>query len=167
MDLKGTVAIVTGGNGGLGRRICDALARAGSNVAVVYARSRDEAEAVAHELQGRGVRAEAVGCDVTDPRQVETLPSRVLESFGQIDILVNDAAYNKMIPFDDLDAMTNEEWDKILTINLTGPMLCMKAVVPAMKRQGGGASSISLPWRDSRRRALPFPTRCRRLASFT
>ena len=66
------------------------------------------------------------------------LASRVLESFGQIDILVNDAAYNKWIPFDDLEALTYEEWHKILDVNLTGPMLCTKAVAPAMRRQGAG-----------------------------
>jgi 3-oxoacyl-[acyl-carrier protein] reductase len=55
-----------------------------------------------------------------------------------VDILVNDAAYNKWIPFRDLDAMTYEEWTKILDVNLTGPMLCIKAVAPMMRHQGGG-----------------------------
>ena len=138
MDLKGAVAIVTGGNGGLGRRICHALAGAGCDVAVVYAQSRDEAQAVAGELRDMSVRAEAFQCDVTQPQQVQNLASQVLETFGRVDILINDAAYNKWIPFDDLDAMTYEEWNKILDVNLTGPMLCIKAVAPAMKRQGAG-----------------------------
>jgi len=60
------------------------------------------------------------------------------EHFGRIDILVNDAAYNKWIPFNDLDALGLDDWQKILSVNLTGPMLCMKAVVPHMRRQGGG-----------------------------
>jgi 3-oxoacyl-[acyl-carrier protein] reductase len=138
MQLQGTVAIVTGGNGGLGQRICHALARAGSDVAVVYAHSHDGARQVAIELQSTGVRAEAMGCDVTSPSQVQALVSRVLDTFGRVDLLVNDAAYNKWIPFDDLDAMTYEEWQKILAVNLTGPMLCIKAVAPAMRRSGGG-----------------------------
>src|SRR4029078_11016637 len=62
----------------------------------------------------------------------------VLKTFGRIDILINDAAYNKWIPFNDLDAMTYEEWQKILSVNLTGPMLCIKAVAPLMKRSGAG-----------------------------
>ena len=138
MQLKGTVAIVTGGNGGLGQRICAALAKAGCDVAVVYARSRDEADAVAAGLREAGVRAEAFGCDLADPAQVEALVARVLERFGRIDILVNDAAYNKWIPFPDLDALSHEEWQKILSINLTGPMLMTRAVAPAMQRAGAG-----------------------------
>ena len=137
MDLKGTASIVTGGNGGLGQRICRALAEAGSDVAVVYARSRNEAEEVAAGLHDTGVRVQAFQCDVTRPEQIERLASEVLEAFGRIDVLVNDAAYNKMIPFDDLDG-AYEEWDKMQSINLKGPMLCIRAVVPAMKRQGGG-----------------------------
>jgi 3-oxoacyl-[acyl-carrier protein] reductase len=138
MELKGTVAIVTGGNGGLGQRICHALARAGSDIAVVYAQSHDAARSFAAELKGTGVRAEAIACDVTDPGQVQDLTKRVVETFGRIDILVNDAAYNKWIPFNDLDAMTYEEWQKIMSVNLTGPMLCIKAVAPVMQKQGSG-----------------------------
>jgi len=138
MQLKGKVAVVTGGNGGLGQRICHALARAGSDVAVVCAQSRDAAQAVAAQLKSTGVRAEAMACDVTSPAQVQGLVSRVLETFGRVDLLINDAAYNKWIPFNDLDALTYEEWQKIIAVNLTGPMLCIKAVAPAMQRQGGG-----------------------------
>lgn len=138
MQLQGTVGIVTGGNGGLGQRICHALARAGADVAVVYAQSQESAQRVAVDLRNIGVRAEAMACDVANPSQVEDLVSRVLDTFGRVDLLVNDAAYNKWIPFNDLDAMTYEEWQKILAINLTGPMLCIKAVAPAMQRQGRG-----------------------------
>jgi 3-oxoacyl-[acyl-carrier protein] reductase len=138
MQLKGKVAIVTGGNGGLGQRICHALARAGSDVVVVYAQSREDAETVTKELQGIGVRTAAMQCDVTNPSDVEKLVSRVVDTFGRVDILVNDAAYNKWIPFPDLEAMTLEEWQKILAINLTGPMLCIKAVASVMRKSGGG-----------------------------
>lgn len=138
MELQGAVAIVTGANGGLGQRICHALAQAGSHVAVVYAQSREQAQNVAVALQQTGVRAEAVQCDVTNPQQVDHLVSHVVETLGRVDILVNDAAYNKWIAFHDLDAMTYEEWSKILDVNLTGPMLCTKAVAAVMRRQGRG-----------------------------
>ena len=88
MDLTGTVAIVTGGNGGLGQRICRGLATEGSRIAVVYAKSRDEADGVASDLTAGGATAEAVQCDVTDPEQVEALVATVLETFGRIDILM-------------------------------------------------------------------------------
>ncbi|MGE5510627.1 MAG: SDR family NAD(P)-dependent oxidoreductase [Bacteroidota bacterium] len=138
MNLKDAVAVVTGGNGGLGQRICHALASAGANVAVVYAQSAKEAETVARDLQNRGVKAEAFGCDVTDPAQVQRLMESVVGRFGRIDILINDAAYNKSIPFDDLDSLTFEVWSKILDVNLTGPMHCIKAVAPIMRRQKRG-----------------------------
>jgi len=122
----------------LGQRICHALAKAGSDVVVVYAQSREDAQTVAKDLQGTGVRAAAMPCDVTNPSDVEKLISRVIDTFGRVDILVNDAAYNKWIAFPDLDAMTLEEWQKILAINLTGPMLCIKAVASVMRKNGGG-----------------------------
>jgi len=139
MDLKGAVALVTGGNGGLGQRICHALAKEGVNVAVVYANSREQAEGVADILASRyQVAAAAFACDITDGAAVAALPERVMRRFARLDILVNDAAFNKSIPFGDLDGLTIEVWDKIMAINLTGPMRLIKAVAPAMKAQKRG-----------------------------
>lgn len=139
MELKGAVALVTGGNGGLGQRICHALAREGVSIAVMYARSHDQAEDVASELKSRyQIDAAAFACDITDGAAVEELVADVTKRFGRLDILVNDAAYNKAIPFADLDNLTIDEWDKIIAVNLTGPMRLTKAVAPVMKAQGQG-----------------------------
>ena len=139
MELRGAVALVTGGNGGLGQRICHALAREGAHIAVMYAQSRAQGEAVAKELAATyQVNAAAFGCDITDQAQVEALVAAVHKHFGRIDILVNDAAFNKSVPFPDLDSMTMELWDKIMAVNLTGPMRLTKAVAPVMKAQGRG-----------------------------
>jgi 3-oxoacyl-[acyl-carrier protein] reductase len=139
MDLKSTVALVTGGNGGLGQRICHALAKEGVHIAVMYAQSREQAEQVTHDLTSRyQVNAAAFGCDITDPQAVEALVKDVTARFGRLDILINDAAYNKSIPFQDLDGLTQETWDKIMAVNLTGPMRLTKAVAPIMKAQGAG-----------------------------
>ncbi len=139
MELSGAVALVTGGNGGLGQRICHALAREGVHVAVMYAQSRGEAEGVARELASRHqVNAAAFQCDITDAASVERVVGEVTGRFGHLDILVNDAAYNKAIPFPDLDSLTMEVWDKILDVNLTGPFRLIKAVAPVMKAQGTG-----------------------------
>ena len=139
MDLKGAVALVTGGNGGLGQRICHALAKEGVNVAVGYAKSREQAEGVADGLAARyQIAATAFACDVTDGDAVAALPEQVTRRFGRLDILVNDAAFNKSIPFPDLDGLTLEIWEKIMAINLTGPMRLIKAVAPAMKAQKRG-----------------------------
>jgi 3-oxoacyl-[acyl-carrier protein] reductase len=139
MNLRGAVALVTGGNGGLGQHICHALAREGAHVAVMYAQSREQAETVARELTSRHqVNAAAFACDITDAAAVATLVGAVTARFGRIDILVNDAAYNKLVPFTDLGSLTSEVWDKIMAVNLTGPMHLTKAVAPVMKAQGQG-----------------------------
>lgn len=139
MDLKGSVALVTGGNGGLGQRICHALAQQGVHLAVMYARSREQAEGVASELMSRyQIKAQAFGCDITDGAAVERLVGEVTQAFGRLDILINDAAYNVSIPFGDLDSLTPDVWSKVMAVNLTGPMQLSKAVAPVMKAQGRG-----------------------------
>ena len=139
MELRGTVALVTGGNGGLGQRICHALAREGAHIAVMYAQSREQAEGVAREIAATyQVNAAAFGCDITDDAAITALVGAVTQRFGRLDILVNDAAFNKSVPFPELDAMTPELWDRIMAVNLTGPMRLMQAVAPVMKAQGQG-----------------------------
>jgi 3-oxoacyl-[acyl-carrier protein] reductase len=139
MDLKGAVAIVTGGNGGLGQRICHALAKEGVHLAVVYAQSREQAEGVARTMASSyQINAAAFQCDLTEQAQVEKLVADVEAHFGRLDILINDAAFNKSIPFQDLDSLTIEVWEKIMAVNLTGPLRLIKAVAPVMKRHGRG-----------------------------
>jgi 3-oxoacyl-[acyl-carrier protein] reductase len=139
MELRGAVALVTGGNGGLGQRICHALAKEGTHIAVMYAQSRDQAEGVARELASSyQINAAAFACDITDGAAVNKLLGDVTARFGRLDILINDAAYNKAIPFTDLDNLTEDVWDKIIAVNLTGPMRLTKAVAPIMKAQGRG-----------------------------
>src|ERR1700748_1520338 len=139
MDLKGAVALVTGGNGGLGQRICHALAEEGAHLAVMYAKSRDQAETVARDLASRyQINARAFACDITDAAAVDRLVGEVTQAFGRLDILINDAAYNIAIPFGDLDSLSLEVWDRIMATNLTGPMRLTKAVAPVMKAQGRG-----------------------------
>ena len=139
MDLKGMIALVTGGNGGLGQRICHALAQEGAHVAVMYAQSRDQAESDASELTSRYlINARAFACDITDGAAVDRLVGEVRQAFGHLDILINDAAYNISIPFADLDSLTLDVWNRIMATNLTGPMRLTKAVAPIMKAQGRG-----------------------------
>jgi len=139
MELSGSIALVTGGNGGLGQRICHALAKEGVHVAVMYAQSRDEAEGVARELTSHyQINAAAFACDITDGATVDRVVGDVIRRFGRLDILVNDAAYNRAIPFADLDGLTMDVWDKIIAVNLTGPLRLIKAAAPIMKSQGRG-----------------------------
>jgi 3-oxoacyl-[acyl-carrier protein] reductase len=138
MNLQNAVAVVTGGTGGLGRRICHAMAGEGADVVVCYGQRQAEAEAMAGGLQKHGSRAIAVGVDVARPESILTLVDKVLQEFGRIDVLVNDAAYNKWIPFAQLQELRMEDWTRILSVNLTGPFVCIQAVAPVMKKQGQG-----------------------------
>jgi 3-oxoacyl-[acyl-carrier protein] reductase len=138
MELKGAVAIVTGCTGGLGQRICRAYAEEGSQVAGVYLQSKAEAEALAREWSALGPRCIAAQTDMNDQTQIQQMVQRVLGEYGRIDILVNNAAYNQLVPFKDLDGLTLEIWDHILLANLTSPFMCIKAVVPVMQKQQQG-----------------------------
>jgi len=139
MELKGCTAIVTGGSGGLGERICHALARNGVNVVVNYAQSEAKAQGVVDAVSKLGVRGLAIRADVTDRAAVARMVEQTKAAFGRIDILVNDAADNKEVAFTNLDGLTHQVWDHILNVNLTGTFNCIKAVAPIMKAQGRGS----------------------------
>lgn len=138
MELKGSVAIVTGCTGGLGQRICRAFAESGTQVAGVYVQSKDQAEAFAREWSALGPRCIAVQADVNEPDQIQRMVGAVMKEYGRIDVLVNNAAYNQLVPFKDLDGLTLEIWDHMLLANLTAPFMCIKAVAPVMLKQKRG-----------------------------
>jgi 3-oxoacyl-[acyl-carrier protein] reductase len=138
MDLRDKVAIVTGCTGGLGQRICLALAKEGAMVAGVYLHSKEDAEQKARELTALGPKSIAVQADVNDPAQIEQMVKTVQSEYGRVDILVNNAAYNQWIPFRNLDELTLEVWEHIMLSNTTSPFLCCKAVAPFMRAQGAG-----------------------------
>lgn len=140
MRTEGSVAVVTGGTGGLGRRIAHALAAAGADVAMVCHQAVAEAEALAAALEAEqpGCRTRAFRADVGVASDVERLRDEVLVAFGAVDVLVNDAALNRWIPFGDLDALTPEVWDDIVRTNATGPYLCSRAFAPALRAGAGG-----------------------------
>jgi 2-deoxy-D-gluconate 3-dehydrogenase len=133
-DLGGKVAIVTGGNGGIGLGMARGLAEAGANIAIV---GRNEAKSVAAitELKQRGASAISVIADVTDKAAVAAMVERVRRELGRIDILVNNAGINIRKP---PHALSLEEWDSVIRTNLTSAFLCSQAVYPAMKEAGGG-----------------------------
>jgi len=133
-DLKGKVAIVTGGNGGIGLGMARGLADAGADVAVV-GRNEEKSKAAVTELALRGVRAIAVAADVTDKDAVGRMVERVKGDLGRVDILVNNAGINIRKPPQVLEL---EEWSSVIDTNLTSAFLCSKAVHPLMKAAGGG-----------------------------
>jgi len=105
----------------------------------MHAPSRDQAEQVVRDITAQfQVDAAAFACDLTDGAAITALVGAVTTRFGRLDILVNDAAFNKAVPFPDLGDRTPEWWGKIMAVNLTGPMLLTRAVAPVMKAQGAG-----------------------------
>jgi len=133
-DLKGRVAIVTGGNGGIGLGMARGLAAAGARV-VIAARNADKSRAAVDDLTGRGGQAHAVTTDVADERSVAHLVDGTLERCGRLDILVNNAGINIRKPVQELAL---DEWHRVLDTNLTSAFLCSKAAYPAFKAAGGG-----------------------------
>ena len=134
-SLRGKVAIVTGGNGGIGKGIADGLASAGSDIVVAARNEAKTAEAVRDIKEKFGVRVLGLKTDVRQEESIQAGVKQVLDEFGQINILVNNAGMNiRHMPQDYAVA----EWDEILEINLRGAFLCAKTVYPAMKQAGGG-----------------------------
>jgi 2-deoxy-D-gluconate 3-dehydrogenase len=133
-DLKGRIAIVTGGNGGIGLGMARGLARAGASV-VVAGRNAEKSKAAVEALRGLGGEPIAVEADVTDEAAVARLVRATLDRFGRIDILVNNAGTNLRKP---LHEYSLDDWHRIMNANLTSAFLCSRAVYPAMKAAGGG-----------------------------
>ncbi|ABQ36046.1 MAG: glucose 1-dehydrogenase [Bradyrhizobium sp.] len=133
-DLRGKVAIVTGGNGGIGLGMARGLADSGADIAVVGRNAAKSKTAVA-DLAGRGVRAIAVTADVSNQYDVAAMVAQVSRELGRIDILINNAGMSIRKPPHLLEL---EEWREVIDTNLTSAFLCSKAAYPALKANGGG-----------------------------
>jgi 3-oxoacyl-[acyl-carrier protein] reductase len=134
-DLAGLVALVTGGGTGLGAETCRLLAAAGARVAVGWSSSREAATELAASLHG----AIAVQADVRDIDAVQAMVHDVEERLAPVDLLVNDAGTTTYVAHDDLDAITTDDWERILGVNVIGAWNCTKAVMPSMRRRASGA----------------------------
>src|SRR5438874_8519602 len=133
-DLSGRVAIVTGGNGGIGLGMAKGLAAAGAAV-VVAARNREKAESAVEALSALGARSAFMPLDVADPQSCRAMVAEAAERFGRLDILVNNAGMSIRKP---PESYAVEEWQRVLDTNLTGALVCCQAAYPHMQRQGGG-----------------------------
>jgi 2-deoxy-D-gluconate 3-dehydrogenase len=133
-DLKGRVAVVTGGNGGIGFGMGRGLAEAGAAV-VVAARNREKSLRAVALLRGLGVEAEAIEVDVADEASVDALVKATVARFGRLDILVNNAGMNIRKP---VESLALGEWRQVIDTNLTSAFLASRACHPVMKKQGGG-----------------------------
>jgi meso-butanediol dehydrogenase/(S,S)-butanediol dehydrogenase/diacetyl reductase len=134
MKLENKVALVTGGNRGIGRGIALCLSNEGANVAVI-ARDIEKSQEVAEEIKKLGRKAIAIKTDVTKWDQVQAMVKQTIDEFGKIDISVHNAGVINSALVEELE---EEMYDHVMDVNVKGTFLCCKAVIPYMKRQGGG-----------------------------
>jgi 3-oxoacyl-[acyl-carrier protein] reductase len=138
MQIQGKAAIVTGGGTGVGRETGLALARLGCHVLVNYSRSREDAERTTAELRALGVKAIAVQADVARDAECRAMVEAALRAFGRLDVLVNNAGTTTFINHGDLDAVADDDWQRIMAVNLQGPFQCARAARSALEAEGGG-----------------------------
>lgn len=140
MQFVGTTTLVTGAGRGIGRGIALAFAERGSDI-VAVARTAGEVEETARLVRARGRDALALTCDVRNAAEVQAVVDAALERFGKIDVLVNNAGYAHFEPLKDTSL---DEWQRHVDVNLTGPFVCVKAVLPSMiERRSGRIINIS------------------------
>lgn len=139
MDLQQTIALVTGGGTGIGRAISLALAHRKAAVIVNYSRSKHDAEETVRTILEQGGRAVALQADVSQDKEVRNMIDQIVQQFGTVDVLVNNASITQHIPMDDLEAATEEVWDALWDVNVKGMFYCARAVAPYMKNNTRGA----------------------------
>jgi len=169
LNLQDKVALVTGGSQGLGKSICLLLAAEGAKVAINYHRSLERADKVVSEIQEKhNSGATAIYADVGEEKDVVTMFEKIDEAFGQIDILINNAAFCPTCPVAD---MTEEMWNHTLRVNLNGTFLCSREFVKRLlsRRQAGRIVNISsqAAFRGSTTGHAPYDASKGGIVSFT
>jgi len=139
-QLDGKVAIVTGGNRGIGKGIAKGLAAEGASLTIA-ARDAELLTQTAGELRDKGTKVLAVPTDVTDEDQIKALFEKAMAEYGRLDILVNNAGAFDGGPIDEL---STEAWDKVISVNLRAPFLCSREAMRIMKAQGDGGRIINV-----------------------
>ena len=137
--MKEKVAIVTGSATGVGAATAVLLAEKGCNVVINYTRSKEEAMATAQLVEQHNVECIVFKADVSNDDECKSMVEAAIKKWGKIDYLVNNAGKTKFNPFENLDGLSGEDFLDIYSVNVVGPYQMIKAVVPYMKKQGGGA----------------------------
>ncbi len=139
-DLRGKVAVVTGGATGIGLAASLAFARCGAAVAVNYSRNAEAADAAVKEIGRLGVAALAIRTDVSNDGEVRGMMGRVAKELGGVDFLVHNAGWTKRVqPHSDLEGLTDDVWDRVWAVNVKGAFYCVRAAAPHMRQRGAGS----------------------------
>ena len=146
MKLDGKVALVTGAGTGVGAATAVLFAKKGCRVAVNYRRSGEEAAEVVAAIEETGGEAFAFQADVASDNEARALVDAAIEKFGRLDLLVNNAGITEFIPFDDLDAVGDDVWQRLYQVNVVGAFHCARAAVKAMRETVGtdGAEIVNV-----------------------
>jgi 3-oxoacyl-[acyl-carrier protein] reductase len=144
VELNGRVALVTGGAGGIGASVARRFASAGiSGVVVNYRKSATEAEDLAQEIGRGGVKAIALQGNVQSDEQVRAMIARIGDTFGRLDIVINNAGVTHWVKLADLEALTDSIWDEILDVNVKGAFRCARAARPLLEASQGMIVNVS------------------------
>ncbi|HKY08659.1 MAG TPA: SDR family oxidoreductase [Candidatus Binatia bacterium] len=144
MELKGRVALITGGSGGIGGAVVRSLAKAGiSGVAINYRKSATEADQLAAETERGGVKALAVQANVQSDAEVRGMIEKIDQHFGRLDIVVNNAGVTHWVKLADLDGLTDAIWDEILDVNVKGAFRCARAAARFLEQSRGMIVNVS------------------------
>jgi 3-oxoacyl-[acyl-carrier protein] reductase len=138
MQLAGKAAIITGGGTGVGRATALLLAQQGCSVLINYSKSKAEAEQTAADVAALGVKALAMQADVADDDSVRAMVALAVRDLGRVDILLNSAGTTRFVLAADLNAVTDEDWQRIYAVNVIGAFHCSRAVKEPMLAVGGG-----------------------------
>jgi len=162
MELKGRVALVTGGAGGIGGAVVRSLAKAGiGGLAINYRRSAKAAGELAADVERARVKALTVQADVQNDAQIRGMIEQIAGQFGRLDILVNNAGVTHWVNLADLDGVTDKIWDEILDVNVKGAFRCARAAAPMLAQHQGmivNVSSISGVLTPPTLSSLPYGT---------
>ena len=143
MPVENKIALITGGGTGLGREIALALGREGVQIVVNFSQSRDDALATVSDLEALGVRAAAIQADVSVPTEARRLIAETLDAFGQLDVLVNNAARTMIVPMSELEGVSDDDWDGIMGLNVKTPWILSRAAAEALKATRGSILNVS------------------------
>jgi NAD(P)-dependent dehydrogenase (short-subunit alcohol dehydrogenase family) len=164
--LEGKRALITGGDSGIGAAVAIAFAREGASVAIAHLpEEQDDADDILAQIKAAGVQGHSFPCDLRDPAQIQTLAAGVLEAFGGLDVLVNNAAYQRY--FQSFDEITLDEWTRTFATNVHAPFYLIKQLVPHLQPGASIINTASVNAKDPTPSILPYSTTKGAVANMT
>ena len=164
--LKDKKTLITGGDSGIGAAVAIAFAREGADVAIVHLPTeKDDAQRIAEQIREAGMQALTIACDISDPQQAQEMVEPVVADFGRIDVLVNNAAYQRY--FHSLEEITLEEWNKTFATNVHAPFNLVRLATPHMPEGGSIINTASVQSKKPTPNILPYAATKGAIANMT